>query len=91
MSAQPSGPVSWEDWQRRLQHRRNSVAAIKATMEYKCKVRLLEMGKAPVESIPRTPDPTNFSVSKRQWEASIQRWRVELRDLQKQYGPMSCQ
>ena len=71
-----------EALQRRLQHRLNSVAAIKATPEYKCKELVVEiMDAVPVESAPRTPDPTDFSMSKRQWEASIQRWRSALRVL----------
>ena len=67
-----------------MQHRRNSVAAIKATPEYKIKELVVAIGPDELPDVqlpPQTPDPTDLSISKRKWEASIQRWRSDLRDL----------
>ena len=59
-------------WQRRLQHRMNGVSAVKATELY-----------AGSRSRPRTPDPFDRSVSKRRWEASMQAFRLALREAER--------
>eukprot|EP00973_Karenia_brevis_P023925 3298936-Karenia_brevis.AAC.2 len=59
-------------WQRREQKRNAAVRAIKASPEYKSTIR----------PRPKTPDAFNRTISKRQWEFSIQEWRRELRTLQ---------
>ena len=61
------------DWLRRLSHRRKAVCSIKSTLEYKA--------SAASTRRPPTPDPEDRSVSKRGWEACVQKWRRELKKL----------
>ena len=61
-----------DDNERRLRHRAAAVAAVKRlTPEY-----TLARARA------TTPDPTDLSISKRRWEASVQEWRDALRTVE---------
>lgn len=67
------------DHERRLRKRTTGVNAIKRTPEYvqateSCWLR----GGNPPR--PQTPDPTNLKISKRCWEASMQKWRRDLKN-----------
>ncbi len=73
------------DWQRRLRHRREGVAAVKRSSDYRYAsavqdLRLL-LSPRTGDEMPPTPDPHDRSTSKRSWEASMQRWKRQLRDL----------
>merc|ERR1712039_379949 len=70
--------VAEEDWQRRIQHRSAAVHYIKSTATYQKLAVAREQGLAEAATRPRTPDPTDRSVSKRDWEKSVQKWRSEL-------------
>ena len=65
------------DEARRLRKRAEAVRAIKRSPEYTlAKEASRARGDSP--PCPRTPDPTDLSRSKRQWEASMMRWRRAL-------------
>jgi len=68
--------ASEEDWQRRLRKRNSIVAAVKETPEYSAfSAQRRDSRRAAL----RTPSPDDRSVSKRQWEEKIQKWRTALR------------
>ena len=59
--------------ERRLRKRAAAVAAVKRlTPSYTFK----RAGR------PSTPDPSDLSISKRRWEASVEKWRRELRTVE---------
>ena len=64
-----------EDADRRLRHRLAAVQAIRRTPEYSLSRRSLGYAR------PLTPDPSDLTISKRQWEKGIQRWRWRLRTI----------
>ena len=66
------GDATDEEWQRRLEKRRNFIERIKSGPEYTR--RADDSGQA----APRTPDPTE-RTSKRQWEQAMAEWRKGLR------------
>ena len=57
------------DWTRRIQKRSEALVSIKRREEY---------AAVPVASRPKTPDPQDRAVSKRDWETSVQLWRSQL-------------
>ena len=59
-----------EDTARRILKRKNAVDAIKQQPEYAECDPLVR---------PRTPDPEDLTLSKRDWEKMVQRWRADLR------------
>jgi hypothetical protein len=61
-------PPEEDPWERRLRKRRNAVRHVRGTATYTTCVLL----RLPM---PPQPDPEDRSVSKRQWELSIQVWR----------------
>ena len=65
--------------ERRLLKRINSFFAILRTPEYHVAYSLWSHGLIP--SMPWAPDPFDLSVSKRNWEASIQTWRNALQRI----------
>lgn len=69
--------ASEEDWQRRLQKRHNIVAATKETPEYRAFSSASFRAR---RAALRTPSPNDRSVSKRQWEEKIHKWRTALRN-----------
>ncbi len=79
-SAASSSEVAGEDeWQRRENKRREGVAAVKRTEPYVISAQFPKGGGGnPGGSRPRTPDPTDHTISKRDWEKGVQKWRKEL-------------
>ena len=72
LAAAAEGLLSAND-ERRLRKRAAGVAAVKRlTPSYTFK----RAGR------PSTPDPGDLSISKRKWEASVQKWRRELRTVE---------
>ena len=61
-------------WQRRLNKRQHAVHSIKQKPEYMFWLFKKDGGR------PKTPDPQDAKVSKRQWESSVQRWRRALQE-----------
>lgn len=70
--------ASEEDWQRRLQKRHGIVALIKESPEYHA-FAAHRNGSRRTASMARTPSPNDRSISKRQWEEKVQKWRSALR------------
>ena len=61
-----------EVWQRRSAHRAAGVGAVKRSADY---IRATEDPGVPR---PKTPDPTDETLSKRAWERGVQQWRMGL-------------
>lgn len=79
----PSEPTaapepSEHDWPRKLAKRREAVAAVKRTPEYK-EARSHGLRDASNVDLPLTPDPTDKTLSKRKWEDGVQAWRRNLK------------
>ena len=60
-----------DDWTRRTKKRKEAVQSIKRTIQYQ---------QIAIHARPLTPDPM-ARTSKRTWEAAIQKWREELREI----------
>ena len=70
----PCAAMSEADWERRLRKRLAAVAHVQSTSDYRiCRDEDLLVA-APFE-------PADRTVSKRQWEASIQLWRRTLQQI----------
>jgi len=65
-------------WQRRAEKRQLSVTAGKATPEYAAYTAAIPQEHRTSEN-PRTPDPMDRTVSKRQWDEGVRLWRLALR------------
>jgi len=70
-------PPTEEDWQRRLAHRKAAIDFVKTTPQY-LEFDNIQRHRGLDDTEPLTPDPTDRNVSKRQWEKSVQNWRVAL-------------
>ncbi len=68
---------------RRLSKRINGFMAILRTPGYHAVYGLWLHGYIP--NMPPVPDPTDLTVSKRAWEASVQAWRNELQRISRQH------
>jgi len=77
--------ASEEDWQRRAAKRRQAVAAIKSSPEYKTFAAVRE-AVSPSTTSPSTPDPEDRGLSKRTWEAKVMQWRAALRNSAQDAG-----
>ena len=76
--ARSAPAASEEDWQRRLAHRTTGVVAVKDTTIYLDCLRLDETLGGAVRVRPTTPDPSDRSISKRNWEQGMMAWRRSL-------------
>ena len=83
--AAPPPDVFDEVWERRLRKRRACVLTIRSTPEYRATVDLLRMGAISAEQLPLEPNPEDTSVSKRQWELAVKRWRACLKEIMHGY------
>ena len=71
--------ASEEDWKRRIEHRTAAVEYIQTTNQYQRFSSDREKGVEKEHTDrPQTPDPEDRTVSKRDWEKSVQRWRMAL-------------
>ena len=61
---------------RRLTHRQNGVFAVKRSDDY---IFLFGYPR------PKSPDPINYTRSKRKWEGAMQQWRFDMRALTQVY------
>ena len=60
-----------ETWRNRCRHRQNGVCAVKRGVNY-------IIAEASGIHRPKSPDPQDRRLSKREWEKTVQRWRLEL-------------
>jgi len=65
--------ASWDEWERRAQHREAGIAAVKRSGDY--------VAVAQHFARPSTPDPRQAEVSKRAWEKRVRQWRMDLKAL----------
>merc|ERR1719210_2251032 len=68
--------ASEEDWLRRIEKRKAAVMVVKASQEYKVHRESASQKELLGLPVPRTPDPTDRTVSKRRWEEEVRLWRV---------------
>ncbi len=66
-------------WQRRCRHRLAGVLAAQRSRDFNTRLAKLSAGEQSQEGAPLAPDPEDRSVSKRQWERSMQQWRQAIR------------
>ena len=73
-------------FQRRLRHRRNSVAFVKGTREYEVyqKALAMHLARPCLEPDPEALPP----IRKRTWEKSIQAWRGVLQAIDARWGDL---
>ena len=76
--ARPSPAASEEDWERRIAHRTTGVLAVKDTSIYLDCLRLDDSLGGAIRHRPLTPDPSDRSISKRNWEQGMMAWRRSL-------------
>merc|ERR1712048_1496250 len=83
----PSLPDATEEvWQRRIQSRHDAVAIIKESPEYQSFTSYKAEAERRGIVVPRTPDATDRSVSKRRWESKALQWRTGLRQWSQAEG-----
>ncbi len=74
-----------DEWQRRAKKRQEGAAAVKKRTKkdnLNAATELFECGGGyPARPRPRTPDPTDSTVSNREWEKGVQPWRKDLKWL----------
>ena len=69
----PPAPTALFDQElSRLAHRFNGITAVHNSSNYRVVLEVLS------EKRPRSPNPTDRNVSKREWESAVQQWRYEL-------------
>ena len=73
------------DTARRLRKRITGFTAILRTPEYHAVYSLWTHGQ--INIMPWTPNPYDLTVSKRDWEASVQAWRNELKRISRHHTP----
>lgn len=78
---------SEKDWLRRIEKRKAAVVIVKASQQYKAYQQITSQTNLLDLHAPRTPDPTDRAMSKRQWEEEVRLWRLALR----QHCPTSFQ
>ena len=72
--------VSDMEWARRIAKRHAAIHQIKHTAAYRAFVSSRPSG-IPTGSIPMTPDASDRSISKRNWEASVWHWRTAIKSM----------
>ena len=75
--ATPADGQCFDAWPRRHRKRKEAIAAIKRSQEYKdlCKCSQEYQDSWQLDE----PDPTDRSISKRAWERAVGMWRFDLR------------
>jgi hypothetical protein len=69
-----------DDWERRVAKRLSAVASVKNSAEYqemRARRRSMQVSgtSSTLANLPDTPQPTDRTISKREWEKKIQDWR----------------
>lgn len=83
--------TSQDEWERRVEKRLSAVAMIKNSSEYQ---KMLERHCSAERSgtastlmnLPKTPDPTDRTISKRTWETQLQLWRAAIKQWRSDEG-----
>jgi len=78
--ASPLPEASEEDWRRREDKRQSAVLSIKASPEYLELLNSRARGERGANAVPGTPDPTDHTISKRDWEKRVMGWRNALKE-----------
>eukprot|EP00929_Paragymnodinium_shiwhaense_P010722 TRINITY_DN11563_c0_g1_i2.p1 TRINITY_DN11563_c0_g1~~TRINITY_DN11563_c0_g1_i2.p1 ORF type:complete len:320 (+),score=70.90 TRINITY_DN11563_c0_g1_i2:178-1137(+) len=72
--------VTEEEWDRRHNKRKHAIIIVKsANDDWKRLEAARQAGEALGPAAPRTPDPMDRAISKRQWEQGVMNWRTHLR------------
>lgn len=75
-------PATEEEWQLRIEKRKESVAIAKNSVEYRCfQLRRDELEQEFGEHVPRTPDVADRTMSKRKFKYELQQWRQQIHRL----------
>ena len=80
-SVEISGNTDDWVWERRRSHRLAGVLAGPKSSDFITMLAKLSAGELPQEETPIAPDPDGRSISKRQWEKSVAKWRRAIRYL----------
>eukprot|EP00929_Paragymnodinium_shiwhaense_P004401 TRINITY_DN10531_c0_g1_i8.p1 TRINITY_DN10531_c0_g1~~TRINITY_DN10531_c0_g1_i8.p1 ORF type:complete len:331 (+),score=68.06 TRINITY_DN10531_c0_g1_i8:207-1199(+) len=80
-SAPDMPEASEEDWQRRTAKRENAIDSTKSLPEYEVFCRLRGELVHASSDVPRTPDASDRSISKRRWEEDVRQWRSAIRKV----------
>lgn len=73
----PPPPATEEEWQHRQEKRERQVRNVKNHADYLAFTKAREEEKEHLNQ-PRTPNPRDREISKRQWEYQVQQWRAHL-------------
>ena len=65
-------------WERRLAKRTDTVNMMKELEVYRLMTSVSEAHPDAVGEVPRTPDPRDRSLSKRQWEDKVFKWKKDM-------------
>lgn len=94
-AAENQSEASSEDWQHREEKRNKAILIVKATPEYHLwsahveqNPQLRSNGAADAPA-PRTPNPSDTTISKRRWEQEVQSWRAALKQWCEKHPPES--
>merc|ERR1719343_130374 len=67
-----------EEWVARISKREKEVQTIKSLQSYRLYVEVFPRGERG-EDDPKTPDPSDRTVSKRMWKWNVEKWRLQLK------------
>ena len=70
--------ASEEHWKCRQERRQAGVTFVKRSSAYRKFVVKRRCGELSSAAAPRTPDPTEQTLSKRTWESTMKQWRWDL-------------
>lgn len=80
MGPPPIPDATEEEWQHRIEKRTKAVACVKDSPEY-AHYQARRSRAERRKDDPHSPEPTDRTVSKRQWEFVVQQWRAGLRNF----------
>ena len=75
---------SHDEWERRVEKRLAAVAMIKNSPEYHKMIQRRGSAErsgtaSTLSNMPKTPEPTDRTISKRAWETQLQLWRAAIK------------
>jgi len=68
-------------WDHRSKHRNAGVKAVHRSRDYVTMLLLTSTGELSSDDAPTPPDPSDRTLSKRQWEMRMMLWRAALKDF----------
>ncbi len=66
-------------WERRRSHRLGGFLAVQKSRDFITMLAKVSAGELSQEGVPTAPDPDDRSISKRQGERSVAKWRRSIR------------